>query len=260
MEYDAAFNVVYACYRVAFGVFLRIAAAYEHYAYGRTLVELYRAAVEIAFGHALEQVYDVALKPQHDALGLRVAHAAVVFYNHRVAPDVYKSEEYETLVVEPFLGKTFHRRADYAVFYLLHPLLRGERNWRNAAHAARIEASVVLADALVVLRFRQNLIVLAVGKDENGTFDAAQELFDDDVCRSVTEHSAEHLAQFLLGFVECREYQYAFTGAQSVGLEHVRRLQCFEETQPLVERRTVECLVTCRRYVVPLHETFGKIL
>ena len=38
----------------------------------------------------------------------------------------------------------------------------------------------MLTDALVVLGFGQDLVVLTVGENEDGALDAAQELFDDD--------------------------------------------------------------------------------
>ena len=51
----------------------------------------------------------------------------------------------------------------------------------------------MLTDALVVLSFGQNLIVLAVCQYEYRAFDAAQEFLNDHLTRSIAEHTAEHL-------------------------------------------------------------------
>ena len=99
MEHDAPLNVADALDGVAFGVFFRIAAADEHHADGCARVEFDVSPVKVAFGHAFEQVNDVALEAEHHALRFGVAHAAVVFDDHRVAAYVDKAEEDEALIV-----------------------------------------------------------------------------------------------------------------------------------------------------------------
>ena len=85
-------------------------------------------------GNALEEVNDVTLQTQHHALGLWVAHAAVVFDDvrfwlaSRCVCAVDESEEDETLVVDAVFGQSFDGRTDNAVFYLLHPFLCGKGN------------------------------------------------------------------------------------------------------------------------------------
>ena len=87
----------------------------------------------------------------------------------------------------------------------------------------------MLADALVVLGLRQNLVVLAIRQYEYRTLDAAHKLLDDHLCRSVAEHTAQHLLQLLLSLVEGGQNQYALAGTKSVGFQHVGSFQCLKE-------------------------------
>ena len=79
----------------------------------------------------------------------------------------------------------------------------------------------MFAYALIILSFGQDFVVLAVSQYEDATLDTAHELLDDHAAGGITKHTAQHLFQFLLGFVEGGEYEYALSGAQSVGLQHV---------------------------------------
>ena len=166
MEDDASLHLVDARDGITLFVFLRIAAADEHHADGCTFVELDGSLVEVAFSHALEEIDDVAFESEHDALGLRVAHAAVVFYHHRFAIDVDESEEDEAFVDDAFLGESIDGGSDDAVFYLFHPFLCGERHWSDASHAACVESGIAFTDAFVVFSFGEDLIVFAVGEHE----------------------------------------------------------------------------------------------
>ena len=166
MEYYRAFYLVDAFDRVSLLVCLRIAAAHEHHADCCTLVKLDGSLVEVTFCYSLKEVHDVALQSEHYALGLRVAHTAVVLDDHRLALYIDQTEEDEALIVDILLCQTLYGRTDDAVFHLLHPLLGSERYWGYAAHTACVQTGIVLADALVVLSFWQNLVVLAIGKYE----------------------------------------------------------------------------------------------
>ena len=167
MEHDAALHVFDARDGVALLVCLRITAADQHDTDRCTLIKGYGAGVQVALCYSLKQVYNVRFQTQHDTLRLWVAHTAVVLDNHRLALDVDQSEEYEALVHDAFSLQTFHRGTDDALFHFLHPLLRGEGYGTDAAHAARVQAGVVLANALVVLGFGQNLVVVAISQHEH---------------------------------------------------------------------------------------------
>ena len=78
-----------------------------------------------------------------------------------------ESEEDKALIVNAFSSEALYRRTDNTILHLLHPLFGGEGNRCDAAHTAGIQTSVMLSDALVVLGFRENLVVLAVGEDED---------------------------------------------------------------------------------------------
>ena len=114
--------------------------------------------------------------------------------------------------------------------------------------------------AFVVFSFRQNLIVLSVSQYKHRALYSAQELFYNDLCRCVSEHTSEHLLQFLLCLFESRQYEHALSGAQSVSFQHVRCFQRFKEFQSFLKRSAVESPVFCCRYIVSLHESFCKVL
>ena len=82
----------------------------------------------------------------------------------------------------------------------------------------------MLADALVVLGLGQDLVVASVGQYEDGALDAAHKLFDHDTAGGIAEHAPQHLLQFLLGFVEGGEDEYALAGTETVGLQDVGSL------------------------------------
>ena len=266
MEDDAALHLVDACNGIALLVGLGIATRDQHDTDGCTLVERNLALIEIALSHTLEQVHDVALQAQHDALRLGVAHTAVIlddvgfgFRAGRVGA-VDESEEDKSLIVNAFGCQAFDGGTDDTVLHLLHPRLRGEGNGRDRAHAASVQTGVVLANTLVVLGLRQNLVVLTVCQHEHGTLDATHELLDDDTRRGVAEHAAQHLLQFFLGLVEGRQNQHTLASAQAVGLEHVGGFERFQELQTILQMLAVECLVACRGDVVAQHESLGKVL
>ena len=66
--------------------------AHEHHADCCTLVKLDGSLVEVAFCYSLKEVHDVALQSEHYALGLRVAHTAVVLDDHRFALYIDRTE------------------------------------------------------------------------------------------------------------------------------------------------------------------------
>ena len=118
----------------------------------------------------------------------------------------------------------------------------------------------MLADALVILSLRQNLVVLAVSQYEYRAFNAAEEFLDDYACRSVAEHTAEHLLELLLGLFQGREDENALAGAQAVSLQYVRSLQSLQELQAFFYVLAVESLILSCRNVVALHKLLGEVL
>ena len=264
---------------ITFLIGFGIAAGDEHHAYGGALVSLSRTLVESACCHGLEHLYNVGLQAQHDGLGLRVAHTAVVLNHHwgvrRRILGVDESEEYEALVVDALGGQSFYCWADDAVFHLLHPLLVGKRHWRNRAHAAGIQPCVVFAYPLVVLGLRQYLIVASVGEHKHRALNAAEELLDDHASRSIAElarmpergcslrcgvggHS-KHILQLTLGLVERGNDEHSLAGAEAVGLQHIRGLQGFQKRHALLQGVGSEGLVAGGGYAMALHEGLGKV-
>ena len=260
MEEDVVGRLLQAGDGLAFLVRLGITAAHEHHRHGGTGVDGQRAARQVARGYAFQQVHQVALDAEHDDLRLRVAHAAVVLDNQRLALHVDEAEEDEALIVQALFPQSLYRGADDARLHFRHERLVGERDGRHGAHAAGVQPDVALADALVILRHGQYLIVLPIREDEDGALDAVEELLDDDRPAGVAEHTAQHLAQLPLRLLQRVEYQHALARRQAVGLQHVRSGQRFEEGEALGQVLRRDALVAGRRDGVPPHEGLGKIL
>ena len=141
----------------------------------------------------------------------------------------------------------------------MHPFFVGKRDRRYRSHAAGVQPFVAFSYSFVVFSFGQNLVAFPVGQDKYGAFDAAQELFDDNCCRCISKHSAQHLFQLFLGFFKCRQNQYALSGAKTIRLQYVWSLQCFQKSQPFFQIAGGYAFVAGGRYMVPLHESFGKL-
>ena len=102
--------------------------------------------------------------------------------------------------------------------------------------------------------------MVAICQYKYRTFDTAQELFNDNGCRGIAEHTSEHLFQFFLGFFESRQNQYSFSGTKSVCFQHIRSFKCFEKCQSFVQGIGCHALVAGCRYVVAVHEFFRELL
>ena len=102
MENDGAFDLVNARNLVALLIGFRITATDQHDADGGSFVESDGMLVEVTLCHPFEEVDDVCLQAQHDGLSLGIAHAAVVFDDHRLTLDVDESEEDKALIVNAF--------------------------------------------------------------------------------------------------------------------------------------------------------------
>ena len=208
MKDDGAFHLIDACDGIAFLVFLGIATTDQHDANCRTGIKLDMALIQITSGYTFKQIDDITLQAQHDTLCLRIAHTTVVLddvwlgLSCRGVGAIDKSEEDKTFIVDIVSGQSFYGRTNDAVFHLLHPFFRGKGNRGDRTHTARVQACVVFTNALIVLRFGQNLIVLTVGQDEDTALDTTHELLDNHTAGGIAEHTAQHLLQFLLGFVE----------------------------------------------------------
>ena len=260
MENNRTFHIIDTLDRITLLVSLWITTAYEHHADSCTLIKLDATLVKIAGSYTLEEIHDVALQAEHHALSLWVTHTAVVLDNHRLALYIDQTEEDEALVVDVLFSQTLYGRTDDALIHLLHPLLGCEWHRGNATHTAGIQTGIVLADALVVLSLRQNLVVLAIGQYEYGALDTAEEFLDNYACRSVAEHTAEHLLELLLSLFQGREDENALTGAQAVSLQYVWSLQSLQELQAFFYVLAVESLILSCRNVVALHKLLGEVL
>ena len=71
--------------------------------------------------------------------------------------------------------------------------------------------------------------MLAISEYEDATLDATHKFLDDHTTAGIAKHAAQHLLQFLLGFFEGREDEYTLTGTETVSLQHIGGLECFQE-------------------------------
>ena len=126
MEHDGTLHLVDACDGVTFLVCLGIAAADKHHTDGCTFIEYDVALVEIAFGYTFKQIDNVTLQAEHHTLSLGIAHAAVVFNDHRFSLHIDEAEEDESLIIDALSSKSLDGRANDVVFYLLHPVFSGK--------------------------------------------------------------------------------------------------------------------------------------
>ena len=68
------------------------------------------------------------------------------------------------------------------------------------------------------------------------------------------------MSQFLLRFLECGQNQHSLASTQSVGLEHIGRLQRFQERQTFFQCLGCKGLIGSCRDLVAHHEVLGKVL
>ena len=130
-------DVVQSVDQFAFFVGFGITAAYQHDRNGCTRVYCQGALVEVAFGHAFQQVYQVALDAEHDYFRFRVAHTAVVF-DHLGIVLIDKAQEDEAFIVDTFRFQTFDGRTDDLCFHFGHIPLVGKWNRGNGTHTAGV--------------------------------------------------------------------------------------------------------------------------
>ncbi len=117
----------------------------------------------------------------------------------------------------------------------------------------------MFANALIVFRFGQNLIVLSVCKHKHRTLYSAQILLYYDIGRGVAKHSTQHLTQLFLCFFQCRQDENTLAGTQTIGLQNVWCLQCFKESDAFFNICSVESLIFCRWNIMAFHEAFCKV-
>ncbi len=244
----------------SFFVGFRIASADEDYATGRTWVHHQCFLVQIACRCGFKQFDEVALDAEHHAFCFGVAHADVVFDNHRFAFHADKSEEDKAFVSDVFFFQTIDGRFDDACTYLFHVCRVSKRDRSYATHSACVEPFVSFTDAFVVFGYGKYFVVLTVRQYEYRTLDTAQELFNHNGCRCGTEHAAEHFFQFFLCFIQRRKDENAFPGTKAISLQYVGSFQRFEESEALFEVFGSDAFVAGCRDVVAHHEAFGKFL
>ena len=114
-------------------------------------------------------------------VGMQAAKTLALLYNkpivpvHHLAGHIYANEFNEELKF-PLLAVVVSGGNSELV-------LMNERNRRNSTHTASVQASIAIADTLVILGFRKDDIVVAVGQHKHRHLDAFEELFDDHLCR-----------------------------------------------------------------------------
>ena len=85
MEDDAVLYVFDTRDGESFFVCFGVPAGYQHDTHGTAFVDFQCPSVEVALCHAFQKLYQIALHTKHDTFGFRVAHAYIVFNDHRFA-------------------------------------------------------------------------------------------------------------------------------------------------------------------------------
>ena len=160
---------------------------------------------------------------QHREQGLRlgVAEAAVELEHvgRSVGRDHQAGVEH-SLVRRPPGRHLVQRGHQHLAAHPLDELLGGEAHRAVGAHAARVGPRVALAQALVVLRRRQNLDLLPVREGEDGELLALEKLLDHDLAARVAQPAfGEHRPRGRRRLVPRRTDHGALAAGEPRGLD-----------------------------------------
>ena len=151
-------------------------------------------------------------------------------------------------------------RTDDTAIHLLHEGLVRKRDRGYRTHTAGIQTHIALADPLIIFRYGQHLVILAIRQYKDRALDAIQELFDDHGLAGLAKHTAQHIAQLFLGLSQVVDDQYALTCCQTIRFQDVGSRQLLQEGITLCQVLGGDTLVTSRRDVMTHHERLGEIL
>ena len=149
LEYELAAGVD-ACDLVAFRIALRLSAG-SHYDYAGALIlplEVY--LVECAVDACINDIEKAVLEEREHCLCLGVAETRVVLYYLRTFRCEHESEIYNTLERSSLCLESFYRRCDDLILDPCLKFVRHVGTGCNSAHAAGVEAFVVIVSSLVV--------------------------------------------------------------------------------------------------------------
>ena len=130
---------------------------------------------------------------------------------------------------------------------------------RHGAHAAGVQAGVVVADALVIHGGHHGLHHVTVSEGQHGNLGAGEELLDNHPTSGFTEHSTlHHIPDCLFGFLPGLGNDDALAQRQTVGLDHGRHGSGVE----IAERRVhvLKNRIFRRGNAVLFHQILGKHL
>src|SRR6266542_609316 len=106
-------------------------------------------------------------------------------------------------------------RQEHALLHLARHLGRHVRRGREGAHAAGVRSLIAVADALVVLRRREEPHALAVRERDHARLGALEPLLDDDLRAGPAVDAAdEHVAERRLGLARAARDDDALAGGE----------------------------------------------
>ena len=143
--------------------------------------DLERGAAERAGGGGPEKGQDVVLEAREHDLRLGIAEAGVVLEYARSGWRKHDADKKCATEVDALVGDGVDRRADDLAVDLVEQGGRDDLSRGVSAHAAGVRARVAVADALVVLRSRQDHVVAARDDDEDGGLLAGEAVLDEDL-------------------------------------------------------------------------------
>ena len=257
MEYERVGHIVQTGDLLALLVSLRIAAGRHADAARCVVCPLDVDILELFVDDGIENIEQVGVQTGQDCLGLRVTEAGVVLDDARALRGQHQTK------VQHALERTalFFHRSNGRLEDGLHALRRDvggvETGRRESAHAARVRAFVMVVGALVILRRRHGLEVLAVNERKNRDLGAGEELLDDHAGTGAAEGTAvDCVLDCLDGFFLGHGDGHALAECKAIRLDNDRRAVLLDVLNRV--RRVLKNGIACGRDIVFLHQILGK--
>ena len=162
---------------------------------------------------------EITANHRQHGLGLGIAKTAVVFDHLRSVRRQHEAEIEEAAVFQTVGDQTAHGRLHDLGLDAAHRVRVGELHGGHCAHAAGVWAFIAIADAFVVTRGHEDLILIIAHAGEDGDLRAGEAFFDQKIARAEAA-LLHHLIDELLRLRFRRANGHALAGGQSVELQH----------------------------------------
>ena len=257
MEHERIGHIVQTGDLLALLVSLRVAAG-RHADAARCVVRpLDVDILELFVDDRIENIEQVGVQAGQDCLRLRVAEAGVVLDDTRALRGQHQTEIQHTLERTALFFHRSNGRLEDGLHTLRRDVVGIETGRRESAHAAGVRAFVVVVGALMILRRRHGLEVLAVNEGEHGNLRTGQELLDDDARTGAAECTAvDRVLDRLNGFFLGHGDRNTLAERKTIRLDNDRRAVLLDVLDRV--RRVLKNSVACGRDIVFLHQILSK--